>query len=121
MSLLLHSSGLSGLIAGTRACMLFRVVMTNTAVENPFGSVHAAALLNVGELTAASNVISICQELKPKGSRAIPVAIRTRFYKKVTPYSHALLRHETSLTATANFICLGTAHQNSAHHLPLVV
>jgi len=80
--------------------------MTNTAVENPFGSVHAAALLNVGELTAASNVISICQELKPKGSRAIPVAIRTRFYKKVTPRSYALLRHGASLTAMTHLICL---------------
>ena len=56
---------------------------TTLAISNACGSVHAAALSNVAELAAGASVLTVCQELKPKGSRAMPVALRSRFYKPV--------------------------------------
>ncbi len=50
-------------------------------LQNPFASVHAAALTNIGELVAFGAVLSLVEARRGK-NRAIPTSIRTKFLKK---------------------------------------
>eukprot|EP00602_Paraphysomonas_sp_CaronLab_P007729 CAMPEP_0185027894 /NCGR_PEP_ID=MMETSP1103-20130426/13178_1 /TAXON_ID=36769 /ORGANISM="Paraphysomonas bandaiensis, Strain Caron Lab Isolate" /LENGTH=112 /DNA_ID=CAMNT_0027562065 /DNA_START=280 /DNA_END=618 /DNA_ORIENTATION=+ len=49
-------------------------------LRNPFGSVHAVALTNLGELTSGLCLVSAMQHIK--GLRGIPVRIDTEYFKK---------------------------------------
>jgi hypothetical protein len=48
-------------------------------LRNPFGSIHAIALANIGELASGLCLISAMQHLPLKG---IPVRIDTTYYRK---------------------------------------
>lgn len=48
-------------------------------LRNPFGSVHAIALANIGELTSGLCLMSAMQQIPRKG---IPVRIDTVYYRK---------------------------------------
>eukprot|EP01111_Echinosteliopsis_oligospora_P003374 TRINITY_DN1535_c0_g1_i1.p1 TRINITY_DN1535_c0_g1~~TRINITY_DN1535_c0_g1_i1.p1 ORF type:complete len:205 (-),score=39.70 TRINITY_DN1535_c0_g1_i1:130-744(-) len=50
-------------------------------IENPFRSIHLAALVNLGELAVAIPVISNLNRFK---ARAIPISVSSKFTKKST-------------------------------------
>jgi hypothetical protein len=51
-------------------------------LRNPFGSLHAVALTNLGEFATGLSVLCLLQEEKYKHLRGIPVSIETEFIKK---------------------------------------
>ena len=63
----------------------FQVVATmedRPWLRNPFQSVHAVALTNLGECASGVAIVSALQDKRFKNIRGIPVSIDTKYYKK---------------------------------------
>ncbi len=55
-------------------------IIQRRGLENPFKSIHAAALVNLAEFTSGIAIYSLLQERKK--ARGIPVAININYYTK---------------------------------------
>jgi acyl-coenzyme A thioesterase PaaI-like protein len=55
-------------------------IVQRRGLENPFNSIHAAALVNLAEFTSGIALYSLLQQIK--GARGIPVAIRIEYFSK---------------------------------------
>lgn len=51
-------------------------------LRNPFQSVHAVALTNIGEVASGVAIVSILQDKRFKHIRGIPTRIDTEYFKK---------------------------------------
>jgi hypothetical protein len=51
-------------------------------LRNPFGSIHAVAITNLGEFVTGLSVLTLLQQEKYGHLRGIPVSIETEFIKK---------------------------------------
>lgn len=51
-------------------------------LRNPFQSVHAVALTNIGECASGVAIVSILQDRRFRGVKGIPVRIDTEYFKK---------------------------------------
>lgn len=51
-------------------------------LRNPFGSIHAIALANLGEFATGLSVLSLLQQDKYRHLRGIPISIECEFIKK---------------------------------------
>ena len=49
------------------------------SIQNPFKSVHLAALINFGEFTTLTSIVS---SLERDGKRGIPIEVKGKFFKK---------------------------------------
>ena len=83
-------------------------------LQNPFNSMHLAAISNLGEYAVGSAVMPVIWHKRPKGSRVIPSGMRSKFFKKAKGTVYAVCRVEVPSSpgkhdweASADVVCNG--------------